>query len=284
MKPRIMQKTIRKILKLPLTLPLRMPFLRRRAAFHFVHDYFSDLEISLPLSHDFWCPIPTRDAVHSFSEIFVTNEYGSFLDRIPLPCRWLDLGAHTGYFTLYLAWQHAVRRSGKDWRALLIDADPRMEPLCKRTLEQNHLLGRCEFRTGLIAGGDGEKEFALREGMGSSADLASDGVQTVECIRVLRPAEILEALPPPYDLVKIDIEGAEIDFLEAYKEVCSHASSILLEWHSPDKEGTRAETLDRLLDAVGFRKDADLRPMRVLQLGGGWLSCGVQLYRRNGAE
>lgn len=278
-----MLKKIRKFLKFPLTLALAVPFVRRRAAFHFRHDYFSDLELGIPLGDGFWCPLPTHDSVYSFGEIFVAGEYGSFLGEMPLPARWLDIGCHTGYFTLWLAWRHAETASTADWRAFLVDADPRMGPMVAKTLGLNRLKNRCEFRAGLISKKAGAQEFALRDGMGSSADTGMEGVRDVQKIRTLTPDEILAALPPPYDLVKVDIEGAENDFLESYGEVYRHAAAILIEWHSPDREGANAATVRALLEKAGFVFVKDLRPKRVLQLDRQWYSSGVQLYRRAAA-
>jgi FkbM family methyltransferase len=277
-----MERAIRKFLKLPFTVALRAPFFRKRAAFHFRYDYFADLELSIPLSHGFWCPILGLDSVYSFSEIFVTGEYGSFLNEIPLPRRWVDLGCHAGYFTLYLAWQHAVAGSAADWRALLIDADPRTEELTKRALVQNSLLSKCEYRAGLISKESGELDFALREGAGSSAatGMCIGGIQGLRRVRAIQPGEILAALPPPYDLIKIDIEGAETDFIEAYGAVYAHTAAILMEWHSPDKDGCNEKRLRELLEASNFYLVRELRPRRVLKLDGGWLSTGVALYRR----
>jgi FkbM family methyltransferase len=277
------EKAFRKFLKLPLTVALQAPFFRKRAAFHFRYQYFADLELSIPLSHGFWCPIPTLDALYSFSEIFVTGEYGSFLNDIPLPRRWVDLGCHAGYFTLYLAWQHTLAESAVDWRALLIDADPRSEAFSKRTLAQNSLLPKCEYRSGLISKQTGELDFALREGMGSSSDTAMGGIQSLQRVLAIRPAEILAALPPPYDLIKIDVEGAEFDFIEAYREVHAQAAAILMEWHSSDKEGSKEKGLRELLEASNFHLVRELRPRRQLQLDDGWYSSGVQLYRRASA-
>jgi FkbM family methyltransferase len=275
-----MQKSIRRMLKLPLTLSLRAPFFRKRAAYHFRYDYFADIELSIPLSHGFWCPISTIDSIHSFSEIFVVGEYGSFLDEIPLPRRWLDVGCHAGYFTLYLAWLHAISGKSADWRALLIDADPRVEILARKTLAQNSLLPRCEFRLGLISNEKGELDFRLRDGMGSSLDATVGGIQSIRRVRVITPGEILAGLPPPYDLIKIDVEGAESAFVETYREVYAHSASILLEWHSPDKEGSNERVLRESLKASGFRLARELSPRRVLELDGGWFSSGVQLYKR----
>jgi FkbM family methyltransferase len=277
-----MEKSIRKFLKLPLTVALRSPFFRKRAAFHFLYEYFDDLELSIPLSHGFWCPIARLDALFSFSEIFVNGEYSSFLKEIPLPRRWLDLGCHAGYFTLYLAWQHAMAGSAGDWRALLIDADPRTEALTKKTLIQNSLLPKCQYRSGLISKETGELDFALREGMGSSADttMGLGGIQSLQRVRAIPPVEVLAALPPPYDLIKIDVEGAEADFVEAYGAVHAHTGAILMEWHSPDKDGSNEKRLRQLLEASKFYLVHELRPRRVFELPGGCYSTGVQLYRR----
>jgi FkbM family methyltransferase len=275
-----MEKSIRKFLKLPLTVALRSPFFRKRAAFHLRYEYFADIELNIPLSHGFSCPIPTLDALYSFSEMFVTGEYGSFLNEIPLPRRWVDLGCHTGYFTLYLAWRHAVAGSTGDWRALLIDADPRTEAFTKKTLTQNSLLPKCEYRAGLISRETGEMDFALRGGMGSSADTSMGGIQSLQRVRAIPAAEILTAFAPPYDLIKIDIEGAEADFIEAYEAVHAHAAAILVEWHSLDRGGSKEKGLRKLLEASDFCRVRELRPRRVLQLNGGWYSTGVELYRR----
>jgi FkbM family methyltransferase len=275
-----LEKSIRKFLKLPLTLALRTRFFRKRIAYHFRYEYFADLELSIPLSHGFWCPIPMLDAFDSFSEIFVTHEYGSFLDEIPLPRRWVDLGCHVGYFTLYLAWQHALAESLGDWRALLIDADPRSEAFMRKTLAQNSLLPKCEYRAGLISKQPGEPNFALRGGMGSSSDTSMGGIQSLQKVRTIGPAEILAALPPPYDLIKIDVEGAEIDFIEAYREVHTHAVAILIEWHSPDKEGSREKDVRELLEGSDFSLAREIRPRHTIKKDAGWYSSGVQLYRR----
>ena len=98
---------LRKALKLPITAPLRFGFVRRRVAYE-LRPWFGEMEFEIPLGEGLACPIRRWDSVHSFSEIFVTNEYGAFLQEAPLPLRWLDVGCHVGYFTLYLAWKNAL--------------------------------------------------------------------------------------------------------------------------------------------------------------------------------
>ena len=271
-------KFVRKILKLPLTLPLRFGFIRRRVAFEIKHSWFRDLQLSIPLTDNFSCPVPELDALYSFSEIFVADEYGSFLRDVSPPRRWIDLGCHLGYFTLYLAWQHAVAHPGEAWAALLVDADPRALSLAEATLQSNGLAGRCRLLHGAISRENAPLEFALRPGMSSSTDLEMVGVQSVIRVPPLSPAQILAALPPPYDLVKIDIEGAEYDFLEAYAEVWTRATTILIEWHSSDEAA--AERVRASLEQASFHFLRTLRPNRSVEVEGRAFYSGVQLYRR----
>jgi FkbM family methyltransferase len=271
-------RPIRKLLKLPLTLPLQISFVRRRVAFELKYRWFRDLEIAIPLSNGFYCPISVIDSVHSFSEIFVNNEYGSFLQKMPLPKRWIDLGCHAGYFTLYLAWRNAV--NGRcDWRALLIDADPRMKEITDATIRLNGLEPYCVLLWGLISKERGEREFALRAGMGSSGDLSVGDASEVRRVRSIPPEEMMTLFAPPYDLVKVDIEGAEYDFLEGYSKVYSNTSWILIEWHSSDRDGSGQERVMRVLEAQGFHLMGTVRGKRECELDGRWFSSGVQLYR-----
>ncbi len=116
--------------------------------------------------------------------------------------------------------------------------------------------------------------------MGSSTDLSVGGVSEVRRVRTISPGEILRAFPPPYDLVKVDIEGAEYDFLENYTDVYTNASAILIEWHSSDRVGSGKDRVQELLEPRGFSLVKMVRPTRLFNLNEQWYSSGVQLYRR----
>ncbi|MGA3169811.1 MAG: FkbM family methyltransferase [Chthoniobacteraceae bacterium] len=271
-----------KLLKLPITAPLRFGFIRRRVAFE-LRPWFGEYEFEIPLTEDLACPIGSWDAAHSFSEIFVSGEYDRFLDDIPLPRRWLDLGCHAGYFTLYLAWKNALAGRAKDWTALMIDADPRVEPQVSFLLKRNSLEQNATFKLGMIAPGTGEREFALRTGMGSSSDVNSAPSQSVCRVPCITAEEIAKTFPPPYDLIKIDIEGAEYDFAKSYPDLCRQAAHLLIEWHSRDREGTGESKMKDLCAANGFEYLNEIRQRREIHLDGVWHSSGVQLYRGNPA-
>lgn len=268
---------LRKLLKLPLTAPLRFGFIRRLLAYE-LRPWFGEFEFEIPLTDQLACPLGQWDSVHSFSEIFVTNEYGTFVDEFPLPRRWLDLGCHAGYFTLYLAWKNALAGRAGDWNALLVDADPRMAPLVSWMLRRNGLENNATFKPGMIAEGTGEREFALRTGMGSSSDVVApaERVCRVPCIT---PEEIARLFPPPYDLIKIDIEGGEYDFARSYADLCREAKHLLIEWHSQDRQGSGQAKINQLCARNGFEHAKVIRGRREICVDGVWHSSGVELYR-----
>ena len=51
-------------------------------------------------------------------------------------------------------------------------------------------------------------------------------------IKTLQEVEITNAMPPPYDLIKCDIEGAEWEFLINYTNIIKNTKYLVMEWHS----------------------------------------------------
>jgi hypothetical protein len=76
----------------------------------------------------------------------------------------------------------------------------------------------------------------------------------------LSDGDLQRAFPPPYDLIKVDIEGAEYDFVARYPGVCAAARALVVEWHAPSAEDGRVAGLCRELAARGFAQSAVLRP------------------------
>lgn len=275
-----MSKKLNHLLKTPLWLPLHIGAVCERVAFEIKYKHFHALELVVPLSHNFGVPVTTLDSFYSFSEMFISGEYGDFLERMPLPDRWLDIGCHTGYFSLFLAWQRAVRGGRSDYEALLVDADPRMALAAGKTIEVNRLQSRLHFVHGAIGSHPGYLSFALRPGMESG--IATDAGQPQELVGVpvLTAEDILRRLPPPYDLLKIDVEGAEVDFLEHYGAVYQQARWILLEWHAEDLAGSQQASLTRTLEKAGFTLERIIKPLHATEGAVVFKSAGINLYRK----
>ena len=268
---------LRSLLKAPLRLALESTWLRRVLIYELRTRHFGDFAFEIPLTVDFACPILQDRYVWSFSEIFVTGEYGDFLTETGLPARWLDIGCHAGFFSLYLAWQHL--RAGNDrFAGLLIDGDPRVAADVERLLERTGLSSQLRFAHGAIGVSGGTVDFALRDRMGSSAgmEMSADRVTTVP---VIDPAELIRRFPPPYDLVKLDIEGAEDLFIDHYESVYHHSSNLLLEWHAWDPDGGENERLRLRMKERGFVLRRELQPAHTHVIEGRTLDAGCHIYR-----
>ena len=233
--------------------------LRRRLALALRLFYFGDLGVSVPLGHGLACPLSAEADGFSFFEIFVDSVYKEMLldGAGALPSRWLDLGCHAGYFSLWLESRRRHHGLPPNSSAFLVDADARRLPGLARLLELNGLAPRWSFAHGAICAGEGRHVFYQRGVMASSATPdASDPGQSVS-VPILTPAQLLEKFPPPYDLIKVDIEGGEVDFLAHYETVWRHARGILLEWHADSLGSAGIAGLRARLRDGGFSRMRD---------------------------
>lgn len=94
-------------------------------------------------------------------------------------------------------------------------------------------------------------------------------------VPILTSTEIIAAFRPPYDLLKVHIEGAEFELLRDYHQLVSHCECLLLEWHSRHPDGG-LERLRELSSDVGLTQLAELLPVRKVAAG----ETGVLLFRR----
>jgi len=269
---------------LPLRAMLNLPGVRRRLAFAIKQDYFEELHLRMPLEPGLVAPLDHWDAFIAFSETFLGNEYGDLFQRIPLPNRWLDFGCHRGYFSLWVAWEKAKRDQREANHALLIDADPRAADWFKNLLECNPSLREFLFLQAAVAtpeSGD-QVTFAQREGMNS----LHPGDMPVECEDVitvprLRAENITQLLAPPYDLIKVDIEGAEFTLLETMGDLLAQARYLVIEWHGWNDGGAAAEArVTKAAAQIGFGEPVKLRPNLVTGSEKSTFVSGTHLYQR----
>jgi FkbM family methyltransferase len=258
---------------------LRWGPLRRRLAFAFRHDHLGELGLRLPIGHGIACPVGAEDTLLSLGEIFGEGEYAGLGAALPAPRRWLDLGAHAGYFSLALAAQ-AARAGVVDWAALLVEPDPRHGPTLRAGLAQPALRGRARLLAAAVGAGGGRQRLALRHGMVSSLDLAAGARSGEVEVPVIGAAELLAELPPPYDLVKIDIEGAEHAFLPVAGDLCRATRALVLEWHAPTVDDPSVAVLRRTLAGHGLGVARALRAPHVRAEPGPLAVSGLELFTR----
>jgi FkbM family methyltransferase len=255
----------------------KIPAIRHRLAFQVKYRCLSELDLSVPLGHEVNLPWFDQEVGSSFAEVFLEQEYAALLRFMPPPARWVDLGAYAGFFSAWILWKrNQMKMRGSAPEALLVDADERSGPLIDALLRVNNLSGNFLFRHGAIANGTGICRFVSRPYM--SSGLASAGLLPGESLEVpiLTAGEIMGSFPPPYDLVKVDIEGAEYEFLRNHREFLAECEHLVMEWHSWHSGGGGLAQLRDLATAARFDEVAELQPARDVPHG----QTGILLFRR----
>jgi FkbM family methyltransferase len=200
--------------------------LRTRAIASIRSDYFADLRLRFSLGEQLWIPLCFSDSAASFSEIFLQREHELFLRRLGPVRRWVDLGCNNGYFSLQLASQLAPHDLAMS-AALLVDADPRSGLCISRILDENPSLANWQFLNCAVGPECESVCFNVLPNMFSR--ISKNGTMKIP---VASQDYLMSVLPPPYDLLKIDIEGAEVPFFENYQALISKAHAVIVEWHS----------------------------------------------------
>ena len=260
------------------------PF-REKAIFHLRQYYFSELDFSVRLGQGFDCPISDVSASYSFTEIFFENEYKPVFDLIDLPSRWLDLGCHYGYFSLYVAWLRAKQDLPQNFRGLLVDADSRVLHGVSTLIQRNHLEAQLSFRHGAISSGSGSVYFQESDVMSSSLSdlLPNTTLATTSSVPIIDQQVIESLLPPPYDLVKIDVEGGEYDFFLSYERILQNTSHMVLEWHSWHRGGGSLSQILDLAKSYDFELLQEIQPAKLCGDPATPCEVGVLLFKRSAA-
>lgn len=192
------------------------------------------------------------------NEIFTTDVYAKPVALIQ-PKTFVDLGCNVGYFPLLVA---EVMRS-RSIKGLCIEPNPHLHPRIESHLRANDL-GDVHALKGVVAGDDAgpEADFFL-----NPSDIASSLtgefnplVPVGGQVRKIRVPVIDLAQEwgrhfgdERIDLLKIDIEGAEIAFLKAHSAFLKRVDALLIEWHS---WVTTLEEVSSVLGSSGFALDS----------------------------
>lgn len=190
----------------------------------------------------------------TYNDIFVNREYDPAILAVLSSCEGarplvvLDLGANVGYFALRLAdmiSDHAATVSGY---VVLVEGSPQnFEELSRRMRAQQ--LPRLNYQ--LVHGLVGQKsgEGAIRE---SAIHVKNTLVESGRGARKVSFVDLNTIMGRgPIDLLKCDIEGSELAFIESYPELLLRVRTAVFELHHGLCDTSKCRAL---LSSLGFQE------------------------------
>ncbi len=143
-----------------------------------------------------------------------------------------DIGAHYGYYTLL-----ASKLVGKSGKVIAFEPSPANLARLYRHIQLNHR-GNVQVLELAVSDHEGTARFETRTGSGVG-HLAADGPLEVK----LTALDLRHDLPTP-NVMKIDVEGAEVGVLEGAKSLLQCARPVIfLSLHGDDLKKTCTDML-----------------------------------------
>lgn len=218
--------------------------------------------------------LTSPDQLGIADEMFKRHAYAS-VHELGAIKTFIDLGCNAGWFALYLA----NELPGVERRALLVDANPRLVEEARWHVARNHLQHhQVVFGAVGLPAGTETVVFHVNPSASQSSLLAYEPGKQLpvkgRIVDITVPAlsvadEWGKDFGGPVDLLKLDIEGNELDFVRHEGEFLrDQVRAILLEFHK--WHATLAE-VDATLGERGFARS---------RLTGETDITGVALYRR----
>ncbi|MER2599899.1 MAG: FkbM family methyltransferase [Caldilineales bacterium] len=132
-----------------------------------------------------------------------------------------DAGAHVGFYTLL-----AAHLTGPRGHVLAIEPSPRNQALLQRHIALNGYGDRVTLLAAALAEQSGTLRFATAGEQAYQGHLSAQGELTVQAVTLDELAASGET-PPPH-LIKMDVEGAELNALRGAADVLRHAQPMLM--------------------------------------------------------
>lgn len=177
--------------------------------------------------------------IWQFKEIFV-EEYYRFETNSSTPVIY-DCGANVGASCAFFKWIYPHSK------IVAFEPNPKIADYLLRNIKNNSLENIQVIKKAVWTTNNG-LELGLEDADGSSIHLEKNKTK-VESIQ-LKDYLVKEEM---VDMLKMDIEGAEIEVLKDCKGSLSNVNNIFVEFHSYSNEPQRLSELIDVLESAGFR-------------------------------
>ena len=196
--------------------------------------------------------LDTKYAISHFAEIFASRTYYPGVELFKRPPRGvLDLGACEGFFTLLVESHMRQRFPGAKVEYSLYEANRQLIAKIKDNLRFAGLFDGVHIYCGAVGERSGEADFKICRELHCSGVRPSGRVIGAAKVPYLDVEKNLLAdkLSMP-ELIKVDIEGSEVDFFEHYVDFISKACVVMVEFHQAD---TSLETWHAMVSKSNLR-------------------------------
>lgn len=177
--------------------------------------------------------LDSKYSVSHFAEIFASRTYYPAIELFKVAPRLvLDLGAHEGLFSLLVESNMRQRFPEVQTRYILYEANHRLIYRIQRNLGVGGMLDRSIIHLGAVGKRAGTARFAVCKNSGFSGMYPVAPVLRWEEIEYLDLGrELFEQGAGFPELVKIDIEGSEVDLFANYADLLRRTCVIAVEYH-----------------------------------------------------
>jgi FkbM family methyltransferase len=176
-----------------------------------------------------------------WDEIFVHDSLA--FDSTARAPRILDCGANIGLASMYF------KRRYPHAKITAFEADPALAAMCRRNLASSGA-GDVEIKDAAVWIGNGTLEFVC-EGADSGAIASLD--PSISGPRTEVPAvRLLDWLREPIDLLKLDIEGAELPVLDDCRAALHNVRAVTIDLHEFNPATRQTGAVFALLAEAGF--------------------------------
>lgn len=181
-----------------------------------------------------------RALVGMYREIFLQKQYDFKADsKSPLI---IDCGANIGIATLF------YKKNIPQAQIICIEADPAVADVLMENVKENNLQ---EITVIDKAAWINENEKLLFSNQGSDSGSVFGTGSKIE-VTTMRLKDLISS-HKEIDMLKMDIEGAEIDVLEDCAEGLNHVKKAFVEFHSFPAKPQELEKVLSILAYAGFR-------------------------------
>ncbi len=184
--------------------------------------------------------------VASLRDVFLSAHYWRLFEHLDAAPEFVvDLGGHCGHFVVLSELVQEERFGSRNTRYLVVEGLSELVDNIRETVSDTGLENRCSIVHGLVGKRSGSA--ALMRGRSNLLDASA----------VTRPATVAQSTDVPYvdllrhvppsasiDVLKVDIEGSEYDFVENYAELLERTRLLAMEIHDV------GEPIERVLDAL----------------------------------